>query len=111
MKKILYVFVIFAILISCKTKETTSEKPKDLKVYGQTQKDVELEGVIQKQGITSYQYGTHVLKGKKTYALKSKTISLDNYVGKKVKIQGNFIAGYPIEGGPQYINVKKVTVQ
>jgi len=111
MKKLLYLVIVFSILISCKTKENTAEKPKDLKVYGQEKKDVELEGIIQKQGITNYQYGTHVLKGKKTYALKSKTISLNNYVGKKVKIQGSFIAGYPIEGGPQYVNVKKVTVQ
>src|SRR5581483_8675341 len=71
---------------------------------------VSAEGVIEKQGITSYQYGTHVLKdGKKTlYALTSKSVKLNDYVGKRVKVTGTPIDGYPLEGGPAFLEVTKV---
>jgi len=113
MKKILYLFFVFAILFSCKTKDTNTDKKEELKVLpGYEKKDIVVEGVIQKQSATTYQYGTHVLKAQNAfYALKSKNISLDKYLGKKVKVQGNLIPGYPIEGGPKYINVKKVILQ
>jgi hypothetical protein len=75
--------------------------------YGVTAKD----GVIQKQGPTIYQYGTHKLvsdKGETIYALTSDSINLDLYIGKKVELQGDKIQGYPISGGPDYIEVKKI---
>jgi hypothetical protein len=66
-------------------------------------------GTLEKQGITSYQYGTHVISdGKITYALKSDAIDLDKYVSKKVTIYGFKIEGYPISGGPDYINVTRI---
>jgi len=73
---------------------------------------VTAEGTIEKQGITTYQYGTHVLKeGKKTlYALTSKTQKLNDYVGKRVKITGTKIDGYPLEGGPVFLEVTSVEV-
>jgi len=112
MKKLLYFIIILSVLTSCKTKDTNISTEEEIKTLpGFDNKNVEIEGVIQKQGITTYQYGTHILKGKKTYALTSKKVSLNEYIGKKVKIQGTFISGYPIEGGPQYINVKNIILQ
>lgn len=72
-------------------------------------------GVLEEAGITTYQYGTHKLvrkvDGKETLlALKSDTLKLDDFVGKRVVIKGRRIAGYPIEGGPDYILVTRVTV-
>lgn len=68
----------------------------------------EATGVVKKQGTTGYMYGTHVLVGGKTYALKSDTIDLDRYVGKKVTVSGKLLRGYPISGGPEFMNVDRV---
>jgi len=67
------------------------------------------KGTIQEQGYTTYMYGTHVLKdnkGQTTYALKSETINLDNYIGKYVEIQGK--KTNPGLGGPDLIDVTEV---
>jgi hypothetical protein len=70
---------------------------------------IEISGIIQKQGITTYQYGTHIINSNdKQYALKSSTIDLDNYLDRNVSIIGEKIAGYPIEGGPDYLEVVKI---
>lgn len=77
-------------------------------------------GVISKQGMTFYQYGSHVLEGnllngnpdhmkkKTTIALTSDTIDLDKWLGKEVIVTGTPIEGYPVEGGPLYVNVLAV---
>jgi len=71
-------------------------------------------GTIQKIGITTYMYGTHVLKddnGKTLYALKSDTINLDDYVNiKNVTVKGSLISGYPVDNGPDYLKVTAVEV-
>ncbi len=76
-----------------------------------TPKEVPITGTLQKQGETTYQYGTHVLndkEGKTLYALKSETIHLDDYIGKNVKVQGKLVDDYPIDGGPPYLDVTKI---
>ncbi|MDT0645701.1 hypothetical protein RM545_03275 [Zunongwangia sp. F260] len=66
-------------------------------------------GVVQASGITSYQYGTHTLASEeKSYALKSTNIDLSKYEGETVKISAEKIEGYPIENGPEYLNVQKI---
>ncbi len=68
-------------------------------------------GIIKKQGITTYMYGTHVLlndNGKTLYAIKSVNIDLDKYIDQKVTVKGDLIEGYPVEGGPNYLNVKSI---
>lgn len=67
--------------------------------------NVEANGTIQKQGITSYQYGTHVITG---YALRSSTLDLDNYIGQTVTVVGYLVEGYPLSGGPDYIEVEEI---
>jgi hypothetical protein len=73
---------------------------------------VDSKGTVQQSGFTTYQYGTHVLRdsnGKITYALKSETLDLNKYIGKSIsKIYGNKIKGYPVDGGPEYINVTAI---
>lgn len=75
-----------------------------------TQKDtMEVTGIIEPQGITSYQYGTHTIsKGDVFYALRSDTIDLDQHLGKEVTIIAEKIEGYPLEGGPEYLLVLKI---
>jgi len=70
---------------------------------------VTASGTIQKLGMTTFQYGTHLLKAdNKTYALKSGSINLDTYLDKKVTIKGKKVAGYPVDGGPELIDVTLV---
>lgn len=66
-------------------------------------------GVIQPAGITSYQYGTHTLQTiDSLYAIKSDSIDLQPFETKEVTIQANKIDGYPVDGGPVYLNVLEV---
>lgn len=70
--------------------------------------EVSAAGTLLPQGATSYQYGMFILvdeNGKTIYALKSDTLQLLNYTGKKVSLNGMLIEGYPLEGGPPYLNV------
>ena len=66
---------------------------------------IEVSGTIQKQGITTYQYGTHIIAG---YAIRSSSIILDDYINKEVTIIGYKIDGYPVDGGPDYIEVEEI---
>lgn len=70
---------------------------------------VTASGTLQKLGMTTFQYGTHLLKtDNKTYALKSASINLDTYLDKKITIKGRKVAGYPIDGGPELVEVTMV---
>jgi hypothetical protein len=73
--------------------------------------EITVSGIIQPQGATSYMYGTHILRdstGKTIYALESKLINLDAYAGKSVCVIGKLITGYPVDGGPGYLEVTKI---
>ncbi|MDT0690808.1 hypothetical protein RM549_13500 [Salegentibacter sp. F188] len=70
---------------------------------------MEVTGTVEASGITSYQYGTHTLtSSEKKYALKSTNIDLSDYEGETVKISGEKIEGYPVENGPEYLDVQKI---
>ena len=72
-------------------------------------KHVTATGKIQKIGMTTYQYGTHLLKGdQKTYALKSGSTNLDLYLDRTVTIKGTKVKGYPLAGGPEFVEVTLV---
>jgi len=64
----------------------------------------EAKGTITRPEMTTYMYGTHALveAGSKrtSYALSSKTIDLDRYVGRYVHVSGSQVPGYPVDGGP-----------
>ena len=66
---------------------------------------VEITGTIQEQGITTYQYGTHTISG---YALRSNSVTLDDYINQYVTVVGHKINGYPVDGGPDYIEVEEI---
>lgn len=72
---------------------------------------VTASGTLKAQGITSYMYGTHVLcaaDGNTLYALRSETLNLDLYLGQTVTVKGDLVAGYPVDGGPPYLDVQAV---
>lgn len=66
-------------------------------------------GEIEAIGMSSWQYGTHTLTNENTfYALKSEKIDLSKYEGKTVTVSAVKIEGYPLEGGPEFLNVVQV---
>lgn len=98
MKKILYLSLFVAVLSACSTMKNSSGTS-----------TITLTGKIEKIGMTTFQYGTHLLKADaKTYALKSANLNLDTYLDKQVTIKGTKVEGYPIEGGPEFIAVTEV---
>lgn len=117
MKTIQNAFLLFSvigILQACKSTTTippaqsteTSQSAENKPAQGVT-----ASGVLLEQGVSTYQYGTHVLndkEGKTMYALKSETIKLNMYIGKQVELQGIPVEGYPVEGGPEYLEVIKI---
>ncbi len=77
--------------------------------HGKSSDNMKITGKLQPRGITSYQYGTHIINSKdKVYALKSKKISLEDYEGETVTITGKKVEGYPLEGGPVLLEVLKL---
>ncbi|WP_316803634.1 hypothetical protein [Pedobacter nototheniae] len=94
MKKILALSLFVAVFSGCSSMNNT------------TGRYLALSGKIEKLGMTTFQYGTHLLKTEnKTYALKSETINLDTYLNKPVTIKGKKVIGYPLDGGPDLIEV------
>jgi hypothetical protein len=73
---------------------------------------IEATGTLEKQGITSYQYGTHILLNTdQRFALRSKEVRLDSFINMEVRLQGKKVEGYPIEGGPVLIEVADIEKQ
>jgi len=73
--------------------------------------EITATGFLKKQGITTYMYGTHVLlddNGWTLYALRSNAIDLNKYINLKVTVRGSLIDGYPLDFGPNYLNVKSM---
>ena len=72
-------------------------------------KSIEAEGKIEAIGMTSWQYGTHTLTNDENfYALRSKTVNLQQYEGKTVKIIAEKVEGYPVDGGPEFLEVLSI---
>jgi hypothetical protein len=71
-------------------------------------------GMLERQGITTYQYGTHIVSDEASgafYALSSDVLDLDSYVGQRVTIYGIPAPGYgsgQVEGGPPLVYVTGV---
>ncbi|GGE40961.1 hypothetical protein EV200_101716 [Pedobacter psychrotolerans] len=95
MKKILVLSLFVAVFSGCASFKDSN-----------TANRATATGTIQKIGMTTFQYGTHLLTTEnKTYALKSGSINLDQYMNKKVTIKGKKVKGYPLEGGPEFLDV------
>ncbi len=70
---------------------------------------VQAEGTIERTGMTTYMYGDYKLvasSGETAYALRSSIRKLSEFVGQYVEITGRRVPGYPIEGGPIYLEVE-----
>jgi len=98
MKKIIFIFPLILFLASCDSSVESNNS-------------VSSNGFIKKIETSTWQYGTHTLnnlQGKPRYALKSLNYNLDDFNNKKVIIRGIKIEGYPVDGGPIYVDVKSI---
>lgn len=98
MKKLLIIstLLLFFIAVSCDDDDDVQPQ------------DIVTQGIIENPQVTAWQYGTHVLVSEDDsimFALKSSAISLDDYIDEEVEIYGRLIAGYPVDTGPEYIEV------
>lgn len=99
MKKILILLFVGFAMVSCNTAKQAGSKGL-----------IKLSGKIEKLGMTTFQYGTHTLQvDAKTYALRSSKVDLNAYVDKEVTLKGTKVDGYPVENGPELIEVEEVT--
>ena len=87
-------------------------KPLPFKVAPEHPAPVVVRGIIERQGMTTYQYGTHVLIDplvrQVTHALRSDVVELDKYIHRFAEVTGYLVPGYPVEGGPPLLDVRKV---
>jgi len=68
-------------------------------------------GKLEPAGITSYQYGTHrLISSDSIFALRSSQIDLIKFENKTVRVSGERMEGYPLEGGPVLIDVSEVEI-
>ena len=95
--------IIFSLII-CFGLFTSCEKS-DIDLF-----DVTGPGKIEQIQASYWMYGSHVITiDNKLYALKSSSLKLQDYNNQTVTIWGNKISGYPVTGGPEYIEVTKIS--
>ena len=105
MKSILLLTSVSLLFFTATCNNQTSNDNKSM----DTTTSIEVEGTIEAIGMTSWQYGTHTLTNDEDfYALRSKTVKLDQYEGKTVTIVAQKIDGYPVDGGPEFLEVLKI---
>lgn len=97
MKRVLMLFVMVIMFVACSSNEEVGELVREI-------------GTISKLENSSWDYGTHILgrESKRFLALKSSSVDLSAFEGKKVKVTGWKILGYPTNNGPEFIDVSKV---
>lgn len=70
---------------------------------------MEITGTIEAIQMTSWQYGTHTISNDTIfYALRSAKVDLVGYEGQTVTIKASKIEGYPVDGGPEYLEVEEI---
>ncbi|MDI9325469.1 MAG: hypothetical protein QM526_01640 [Alphaproteobacteria bacterium] len=124
-KKIIYIIILAILVITVGGVYYRSWEAQHTYQKNNTETSLALDynfytGTIAKTGITTYQYGTHTLTGiaidkaqhtiKNIYALKGNTEELNAYIGKDVILTAKKIPGYPIEGGPDYLDVRAIEI-
>jgi hypothetical protein len=114
------VFLCLLLLTACQLPNTVPPSEKQSNTVEAINNSQLWAGVLEKAEVNSYMYGTHVLNGyplsgdtatfgKTTpFAISSKAIDLDGWVGKKVIVMGKLVDGYPVENGPPFIEVHQI---
>lgn len=70
--------------------------------------EIELFGTLVKMSddvMTTHMYGEFAID---TFAVRSSSIDLNAYVGEAVTAKGRPIEGYPLSGGPVYVEITEI---
>ncbi len=70
--------------------------------------EIELSGTLVKMSddvMTTYMYGEFAID---TFAVRSSSIDLNAYEGEAVTAKGRPIEGYPLSGGPVYLEITEI---
>ena len=94
-------------VVSCQKKSDSKPSPAILVISGES---LTATGMLERQGYTTYMYGTHILKADagKWFVLESTTLNLDPFVGNRVTITA-INTHYHAEIGPEMYNVSAIT--
>ena len=111
--KVLILGILFSLAVfACNKNKNKVESQNEIIVDNKENIDsnsIEVTGILHKQGFTTYQYGTHTISEDDIfYALRSSSLNLDDYVSQTVTIVGEKVDGYPIDGGPDYLEVVEI---
>ncbi len=88
------IILMSGLLLSCQKEESDIKK---------------ITGIISETGITTYQYGSHTISSDDgRFALRSSLVNLNDFVGEEKTIVGKLIDGYPVDGGPEFIEVEEI---
>ena len=99
MKKIILMFMACITLASCSVHKANVDNT------------IQLSGTIEQLGMSTFQYGTHLIKSSgTTYSLKSNKVNLDSFSGKSVTLIGIKVQGYPVENGPELVDVMSIQI-
>ncbi|MFC0181792.1 hypothetical protein SAMN04515674_10944 [Pseudarcicella hirudinis] len=103
MKKTIW-YLVISFIVSCVSCKKNNMSPDN---------NIVVVGFLQKAGITTYQYGSHYLTKDKSqkehiYALSSSNVNLDNFLNQQVRVVGKKRNGYPVDGGPDYLEVESI---
>ena len=95
------------------TEDTTLSASRDFDEPAEEEPEtVTATGTLEDPGATSYQYGTHRITdaaSDATYALRgAEGVSLERYEDERVIVYGTREPGYPVDGGPELLNVTYV---
>ncbi len=103
MKSIPFLMAVFLFFFTATCNNQTANKTMD------TKETLEVEGKVEAIGMTSWQYGSHTLTNDETFfALRSEKVDLKQYEGKHVKLNAVKVEGYPVEGGPEFLEVLSI---
>jgi uncharacterized protein YceK len=99
MRRIVLLLIVGLAIAGCTTVKPVADKSQ-----------VTLTGKLNPMGMSTFQYGTHLLNAnKQIYALKSSKVDLKAYEGKEVIVKGLKVVGYPVDGGPDFIDVQEIS--
>ena len=67
-------------------------------------------GTLAPLEMSVWQYGTHILTTEEGgfYAVKSESVDLNKYNNMLVEVEGSLMEGYPVDSGPEFLNVTAV---
>lgn len=98
-------FLVGLLLVGCTSSPST--------IPDEPAAEIVVTGVVKPLQVASWQYGSYLLVNRQSgqrYALTGQSVDLSEHVGSgPVTVRGNFVDGYPVDGGPPYIRVFSVT--